>query len=128
MRAGGDYASLPWWKDYNSLKHDRLMHINKGTLKTTINACGALQQVIARRLDLVPMLVRRRWLSTGRLIIDYVLSEAKEGRLPATFVVQTRLFATPTGKEQFPDKLSELKPGLFECKMEFIEFMGKTYV
>lgn len=124
---GGPYSPLLWWQDYNALKHDRLLNIEKATLRIALDATCGLQQVIARRIDLVPLLLRRGWFSTGRYVVDGVLEEAKRGMLSETFVVQTRLFATPIGKEQFPVDLEELRPGLFECKREFIEFLGRLY-
>jgi hypothetical protein len=123
----GNYSPLSWWQDYNALKHDRLVDIEKGTLATALDATCALHQVIARRLDLVPSLLRRGWFSTGHWSVNAVLDDARKGSLPDTFIVQTRLFATPVGKCQFPSDLAELHPGLFQCKSEFVEFFGRSY-
>jgi hypothetical protein len=123
----GGYSPLSWWQDYNALKHDRLVDIEKGTLGTALDAICALHQVIARRLDLVPSLLRRGWFSTGHWAVNAVLDDARNGSLPDTFVVQTRLFATPVGKRQFPSDFAELHPGLFQCNREFIEFLGRSY-
>lgn len=123
----GTYSPLPWWQDYNALKHDRLANIDKGTLGAALDATCALHQVIARRLDLIPSLLRRGWFSIGHWYVDAVLEDAQKGSLPDTFIVQTRLFATPVGKDQFPSDLSKLHPGLFQCKPEFIQFLGRSY-
>lgn len=63
----------------------------------------------------------------GKRFVDHILAEAKESKLPGTFIVQTRLFVTPVGQQQFPSELSDLNPGLFQCNKAFIEFMGKTF-
>ena len=122
-----NYVPLPWWQNYNALKHDRLVDLEKGTLATALDATCALHQVIARRLDLVPSLLRRGWFSTGHWSVNAVLDDALSGSLPDTFIVQTRLFATPVGKCQFPLDLAELHPGLFQCKIEFHEFFGRSF-
>jgi hypothetical protein len=124
---GGSYMPLSWWQDYNALKHDRLLNIEKGILETALDAVCALHQVIARRLDLIPILIRRGWFSTGNWVIDAVLDDVRSGLLPDTFIVQTRLFATPVGRCQFPLNFSDLHPALFQCNREFIEFLGKSY-
>jgi len=130
--AEGKYSALPWWLDYNSLKHDRLSNIHKGTLKSTLDAVCALHQVIARRLDMVPMMMRRGWFPTGAYIVDHILDNVNKGRLPDAHVIQTKFFAVPTGQRgsarpeerQFPEVFSELKPWKFTCKQEFLEFLG----
>jgi len=123
----GSYSPLSWWQDYNALKHDRLVDIEKGTLGAALDATCALHQVIARRVDLVPSLLRRGWFSAGFWNVNAVLDDARNGSLPDAFIVQTRLFATPVGKRQFPSDLAELHPGLFQCKSAFIEFLGRSY-
>ena len=42
------YVDLPWWQTYNSLKHDLLSNIQKGTLGNVLDALCALHQVLAR--------------------------------------------------------------------------------
>lgn len=86
---------LPWWKAHNALKHDRLQNIRECTLGRVLDALSALHQVISRRFDLVPMLIRRGWLSTNHYSLDFVINESKAGKLPDVFVVQTKLLVHP---------------------------------
>src|SRR5262249_9194639 len=97
----GKYSPLSWWQDYNALKHDRLLNLDKGTLATALIALCALHQVISRRTDLAPILIRHRWFSTGQYPVDYVLNKATQNSLSETHIVQTKLFATPLGARQF---------------------------
>ncbi|MFQ5882784.1 MAG: hypothetical protein ACE5I9_10000 [Candidatus Methylomirabilales bacterium] len=127
LLTGGDYSPLPWWQIYNSLKHDRLSHIHEGTLEATLDAVCALHQVIARRIDMVPMLLRRGWFPLGGYFVDGIIEDAARGQLPDTFIVQTLLFAVPVGREQFPADFSNLNPGLYKCKREFVEFLGRLF-
>jgi hypothetical protein len=128
------YASLPWWKAYNDLKHDRLANIRVSTVGAALDALSGLHQVISRRLDLVPMMIRRGWLSTGLWSLDAVIEEAGKGKLPDAFVVQTKLYATPVGTSRglhppeahFPDDLKDLKPHYFQAGMDFYKFFGST--
>ena len=128
------YKALDWWQAYTNLKHDRLGNIEASTVGATLDAVSALHQVISRRLDLIPMLIRRGWLSTGGWTLGVVIEEAEKGRLPDTFVVQTKLFATPVGskaglnpgEEHFPHDLSKLKPHYFRAGMDFYKFFGST--
>lgn len=35
-------SSIKWWKDYNSIKHNRLLNYNLATLKNVLESCAAL--------------------------------------------------------------------------------------
>jgi hypothetical protein len=128
------YATLPWWKAYNDLKHDRLTNIRVSTVGAALDALSGLHQVISRRIDLVPMLIRRGWLSTGNWALHAVIEEAGRGKLPDVFVVQTSLFATPVGARRgvgnseahFPQDLKDLRPHFFQAGMDFYKFFGST--
>ncbi len=121
----GTYSPLPWWQAYNGLKHDLLRHINHGTLRTAIDALCGLHQVLARRIDIVPMLLRRGWFPLAGYNPEYILEAAANGRLPGTFIIQTSLFAVPIGVQQFPENVAELQPFRYQCKIEFNQFLGK---
>jgi len=47
--ASKPYANLSWWKDYQSIKHDRISNVSKGNLINVIYAVGA-QFMILRKL------------------------------------------------------------------------------
>lgn len=121
----GTYTPLSWWQDYNGLKHDWLVNINKGTLGAALEATCALHQVITRRSDFVRFLFRRGWLSSEQFPVHFLLEAIPQGRVDC--IAQTRLFATPSGKRQFPDDVSEIDAGFFNCKKEFGEFLGNEF-
>lgn len=128
------YVDLPWWSSHNKLKHDRLANIKLSNLGATLDALCALQQVIVRRLDHIPQMIRRGWFPRAEWPIDHIIEESKEGRLPDLFIVQTKLFATPVGSHQiskpdelqFPVMLSDLKLSHFKADDRFYRFMGST--
>lgn len=133
LTPGGDYIPLSWWQAYNDLKHDCLLNIHKATLGATLDALCALHQVLVRRIEMVPYLMRHGWFPTGHYLVDYILDDvAKKGSLPGVFVVQTNLFAVPVGKssglrpgeQQFPENFSNLAPWLYICKPELLEFLS----
>lgn len=43
------YANLIWWKDYQSIKHDRIKNVIKGNLLNAVNSVAA-QYIILRQL------------------------------------------------------------------------------
>ena len=118
---------MDWWHDYNNLKHDRIRCIKDVTLVGAVNALCALHQVLAKRSDMVPMLVRRGWFPLGSWVPMHVFNEMKNNRSPGTFVVQTALFAVPVGKEQFPDEVEDIKLVVsgYTCKRDFIKIWGR---
>jgi len=123
--SGGAYSALPWWQAHNALKHDRLRHIREGTLRNAVDALCALHQVLCRRLDMVPFLLRRGWFPLAGYNPEFVLDAAAKGSLPETFVIQTALFAVPVGPQQFPELVANLQPFKYKCKIEFNAFLGK---
>ncbi len=132
--AGNGYRPLPWWQASNELKHDCLTNLDRATLGVTLDALCALNQVLAKRLDIIPFLMRRGWFPLGGLPVDYILKRLEQGQLPDVFVVQTELFAVPVGQPlgaspglpQFPEALSELEPWRYKCKPELIAFLGRV--
>ncbi|WP_460318166.1 hypothetical protein [Paenibacillus sp. YSY-4.3] len=47
--ASKPYANLNWWKDYQSIKHDRIKNVTKGNLLNAVNSVAA-QFIILRQL------------------------------------------------------------------------------
>lgn len=134
LTASQAYAPLPWWLAYTDLKHDCLSNLDKATVGFALDALCALNMVISRRLDMIRIIMRHGWFPSDRYDISFVLGEVNEGKLPDTFVIQSRLFAVPAGEprgsspatRQFPTDLKDLKPHIFQSKKEFLEFFGST--
>ena len=69
---------------------------------------------------MIRIVMRHGWFSSRIYDIGYVLGEVNEGKLPDTFVIQTKLFAVPVGAprgsspatSQFPTDLKDLNPPL----------------
>lgn len=47
--ASKPYANLNWWKDYQSIKHDRIKNVTKGNLLNAVSSVAA-QYIILRQL------------------------------------------------------------------------------
>lgn len=47
--ASKSYANLKWWKDYQSIKHDRIKNVSKGNLLNAVTSVAA-QFIILREL------------------------------------------------------------------------------
>lgn len=75
LTASHAYVPLPWWQAYTSLKHDCLSNLNQATVGFTLDALCALNQIIARRLDMVRIVMRHGWFPSGKYDISYILGE-----------------------------------------------------
>ena len=47
--ASKPHANLNWWKDYQSIKHDRIKNVTKGNLANAVSSVAA-QYIILRQL------------------------------------------------------------------------------
>ena len=132
------YIPLPWWQAHTSLKHDRLVYMEKATLGVALDCVCALHQVIARicRIEIIQLLIRRNWMTTSPYFASSVRKdlERPSGKLSGVFIIQSKLFAVPVGefhdgplekrKFQFPSDLSGIPLGRLACKSEFRDLLA----
>jgi len=119
-----DYQELTWWTAYNNLKHDRAVSYSESTLRNAIDCVCALHQVIAKLDTFFWPLVDRNLIMLGTLAPSYVLEDIYSTAPNHTVLVETDLFATPVGRESFPDDPDKIRPVHFEFGRRLWRFLG----
>ena len=51
--AAKPYANLKWWRDYQSIKHDRIKNVEKGNLLNVVNAVAAQFLILRSLIDFI---------------------------------------------------------------------------
>lgn len=122
-RKTGKFKKLKWWADYNKIKHHRIEQYNLANLDTTINILCALQQVIS----LLPTFTRALWrnnLLTSHSHLHMIGQNIEDTQAKDFALIETKLFATPTGYEKFPAKIDDISP--FDHRSERLaKFLGR---
>ncbi len=134
----GKYPRPTWWNAYTHLKHDRLTSIKEGTLGATLNALCALHQILARttNVEIFKLLLRRGWIESDFSTPENLVEKFEHGRTPmhGYFLVQTNLFAVPTGKfkntdtfdlTEFPENIENVNPNRYRSNEELAKFLGR---
>lgn len=60
-----ELGTLNWWNDYLKIKHDRFENHKRATLKTTLDALGALFLLFLNQKETIPMLVDIEIIKSG---------------------------------------------------------------
>ena len=121
------YVTVPWWQDYNALKHDRIKEYRRATLSNAIHSLGALHQVISLMEVFKSALLRRDLISFGDWGKKYAFETAySSDNDEVTILVETELFATPVGARTFPDDMSQLEPYWFSSGKKLWRFFGPS--
>jgi hypothetical protein len=100
--------------------------LDKSTLRNTVDALCGLHQVIAKLPELARATLRHNWLQTSDMNPEFVIKARKGAPQGAgiTFIVQSKLFALPVGREHFPDDIQALQPHAYG-KSGLSTFFGK---
>lgn len=51
--ASKPYANLDWWKDYQSIKHDRIKNVSKGNLSNAVNSLAAYFIILMQLIEFI---------------------------------------------------------------------------
>jgi len=51
--AAKPYANLKWWKDYQSIKHDRIKNVTKGNLINVVNSVAAQYLILRNSIEFI---------------------------------------------------------------------------
>lgn len=119
----GKYSERKWWTVYNYIKHNRIKKHHLATLGTTIEIVCALQQVIS----VLPTFTRALWrhhLLDAPRNVHYVGQDVEESQIRYFGMVETELFATPTGYQRFPAEIDNLIPFHYGGK-KLARFLGR---
>ncbi|MFC2105244.1 hypothetical protein ACFLS0_00580 [Candidatus Bipolaricaulota bacterium] len=109
----GSFQSLDWWQDHNDVKHDRIMHSNKATLRNCVLSLCALHQTVSQLECFFRAAKRHNLLHFGgwneKHMEEFLYSDP-EG---VTVLFESSLFATPIGSRSFPDDIETVDPYMF---------------
>ena len=112
--ATGKYAPLPWWNDYNKLKHERVREYPRSTLGTAIITVGALFEVLARMDVFFDALLRHDMIDLNGISIDgplrNILELMQSRQTLHSILIESELFAVTRGCRVFPNDISKLTP------------------
>lgn len=121
---------LEWWSIHNKLKHERIEYIKEGKYISAIHALCALHQSIVKIAEhgydpvLGEVLLRHGWIKS-----DYSPHLLYENFKTGSWgndhaLIETKLFATPLGIENFPNKVSDISPGIYDHNSRLRYFLA----
>jgi len=119
------YKTINWWQNYNKLKHSRIENIKLSTLNTAVNAMCALHQIISQLPTFVCSLIRYDMISCGSWGIDYIKEQLISGATEVTVLIETKLFATPSGRYSFPENVIDIHPIKFGQSKKLSRLLGR---
>ena len=111
-----DEKSIEWWSDYNDIKHDRFLNRRKATLKTTLDALGALFLLNVIHIDTMAILVRDGIIRSvyDKPSLVRILSKKEPIDASQTIYAKTHLFGYVFDQKSFErslnDKIGILSP------------------
>ncbi len=94
-------------------------------MQTTILSLCGLFQVIAKIPTFLNSLIRNEMLSFGNDFIESVKDELKKENCKYTFLIESKLFASPVGKNPFPNDINDIQVFHFGNSKKLIKFLGK---
>ncbi len=126
--ATGDYSAIDWWQDYNKLKHDRIAEHSRATMMTAIKTVCALQQVLSFLPEFKKALLSSDLLSFGDWSRAYALDVIQDPQnKEVTVLVESKLFVTPVGVEQFPEDPKKISGILVHGSRKLVRFLGPPF-
>jgi hypothetical protein len=129
LATDGPYEPTSWWAANNDLKHDRITHADKATLRNALDSMCALHQAIARLPEMAASTMRHGWIhSTGwnpEMVVKGIITGKGFSETEA-IVVETRLFAVPVGSP-FPEDLTLICVPFFICSERMRRIVGARW-
>lgn len=117
----------PWWSIHNDLKHDWIPNVKKACLEVAVDSLCALHQIITLVPDFASSVLRREWVRGPKSSPETTI-QILEGQIKskAPLFVETQLFVVARGgKEPFPEKIEDFRPGRFGASERLINFFGR---
>lgn len=122
------YSRVDWWFNYNQIKHNRIKHSNLSTLETAIEALCSLHQIISQLPTFLDAIFRHDIVYYGNWSEKYIKDELSRSNPTRTALVETELFATTLGQEDFPENLKDLTRHHYSFSSpKFLRFIGGNY-
>lgn len=121
------FQSPLWWSIHNDLKHDWIPNVKKACLEVAVDSLCALHQIIALVPEFARIILRKEWVR-GQKSSPELAIEILEGKTKsiAPLFVETQLFVVARGgKEPFPEKIEDFRPGRFGASERVVDFFGR---
>jgi len=107
---------LPWWADYNKIKHNRILNHRRATLDVAISTMCALHQILSLAPEFAEAVLRRHWLKSRASSEGGAIAMLK-GEPPWAsfrFLVGTKLFLVGRGRGgALPPRVEEFDLGSY---------------
>jgi len=123
--SGQPESTLEWWDAYNKLKHERIEHYSRCTLSNAVLSLCALHQVLSVLPCFCRALVAHDMIETSGYSIPYAIECIEQGNEGMPFLSESDLFATPCGKQRFPDDLRNMMRTTTWRSKRLEQFLGR---
>jgi hypothetical protein len=123
--SGQPESTLEWWDAYNKLKHERIENVTKCTLSNAVLSLCALHQVLSVLPCFFKALLAHDMIELSGYAIPYAIDCIEQGREDMSFLSESKLFATPFGKQRFPDDLLSTDRTVVWSSKRLQQFLGK---
>ena len=118
-------STLEWWDAYNKLKHERIEHYSRCTLSNAVLSLCAFHQVLSVLPCFFKALVAHDMIGLGEYGIPHAIGYIEQGREDMPFLSESELFATPYGKQRFPDDLLKIDKTPIWSSKRLQRFLGR---
>ncbi len=106
------YKTIKWWDDYNEVKHNRLQHQKRATLKCAAQAVAGLFIAIVHNADCAEAVVAERWVLNPDVYLKITAGQLLSNEINAeNLVAESEVFShlvhggRPSNpQETFPEK------------------------
>jgi len=105
-----------WWTAHNQLKHNRLAHLDGGTLQNAVGAACGVHQLLVSSADFFVPLMRHDMLHTNMRTQPWVASALLGSIEECDAMVESKLFVTCVGLARFPSTIEAIDPSRYVSK------------
>lgn len=123
--SGQAESTLEWWDAYNKLKHERIEHYSRCTLSNAVLSLCALHQVLSVLPCFFKALIAHDMIGLREYAVAYAIECIEQGREHVPFLSESELFATPYGKQRFPDDLLKTNKTVIWSSKRLERFLGR---
>jgi len=123
--SGQSESTLEWWDAYNKLKHERIEYYSRCTLSNAVLSLCALHQVLSVLPCFFKAMLAHDMIGLREYAVPYAIECIEQGREDMPFLSESELFATPYGKQSFPDDLLTMDRTTVWSSKRLQRFLGK---
>lgn len=123
--SGKQESTLEWWDAYNKLKHERIEHYSRCTLSNAVSALCALHQVMSVLPCFFKAMLAHNMIELRGYSIQTAIENIEQRHEDLPFLSESELFATPCGKQRFPDDLLTMNRTIIWSSNRLERFLGR---